>query len=364
MPKQTPTKKSKFIINESRTLQAQGSWRETQHKLDEKSAYALEMALVTGRPLLIRGEPGIGKSQLARYAAEVLDRLFIAEVININTEGQDLLWRYDPVARLNDAQTQSKGDEEDNDLSPNNYLNPSILWWVYNWEKADEQYKKCRHKTYLPHCPDLAKRDNGMVLLLDEIDKADPSLPNSLLEVFGNGGFYVPMLGEYVSNNNNNKIPAPLVIITTNAERELPPAFLRRCLVLDMKLDDKEELHVWWHEQHEKDKEAYSEVTLDDFDTDEALIRWLGQERAEVHYPNTFSDTIKRQVAEYLIEDRHKAEYERVKPGQAEYLDLLAALDEMTPEALKKAGKETEKDAEQQRLLDKIRPYALAKGDY
>ena len=100
------TKLNHFIINEVIPLPQHGSWGESQHLLDKQCAYALEMALATGRPLLVRGEPGVGKSQLARAAAEKLQRLFISEVVNINTEGQDLLWRFDPVARLNDAQAR------------------------------------------------------------------------------------------------------------------------------------------------------------------------------------------------------------------------------------------------------------------
>lgn len=412
MTQNKPTPNSKFTINENRELNVQGSWKATQHKLDEKSAYALEMALVTGRPLLVRGEPGIGKSQLARYAADVLDRLFLSEVVNINTEGQDLLWRYDPVARLNDAQlikfensenkenkenkldntdTENKNKKQESQeqqinefLNPKNYLNPGILWWVYDWTHAESQYNKCRHKTYKPQCHDIDESQEnqknqknqkgkegkeGIVLLIDEIDKADPSLPNSLLEVLGNGGFYVPMLGEHVSNEegkknkadkaDNKEAPPPLIIITTNDERVLPPAFVRRCLVLDMKLDDKEELYTWWHEQHEKDQRKFPEVSLEDFNKDEALAEWLRIERAEVHYPKVFSEAVCRQVAQYLIEDRRAAQYARVKPGQAEYLDLLAALSEMTPAELSQA----DKDKEHLRLLDKIRPYALSKGE-
>lgn len=385
MTDQTPTPGSKFKINQFRTIDAHGSWKATSHKLDEKSAYALEAALVTGRPLLVRGEPGIGKSQLARYAADVLGRLFVSEVVNINTEGQDLLWRYDPVARLNDAQLgrvsgsltaetfpaaiadvepDSEGAKEGIDnakesrhevsLSIGDYLNPGVLWWVYDWASAEMQYRQCKHKMFRPHCDNEAQRKKGMVLLIDEIDKADPSLPNSLLEVFGNGGFYVPMLSQHVGSEQTATVP-PLVIITTNEERELPPAFLRRCLVLDLKLDDKDELHEWW--QSQDDKETYPETAIENFDADKGLAYWLGQERAEVHYPGVFSDAVKQRVAEYLIEDRLAAEHERTKPGQAEYLDLLRALQEMTIDCA-----ESEREAEHLRLLDKLRPFTLAKG--
>ncbi|MCI5136724.1 MAG: hypothetical protein D3920_17030, partial [Candidatus Electrothrix sp. AW2] len=80
------------------------SWEQSYHIFDEESAFAIEMALATGRPLLVRGEPGSGKSQLARAAAQALDRYFLAESITATTEGKDLLWKYDPVARLSEAQ--------------------------------------------------------------------------------------------------------------------------------------------------------------------------------------------------------------------------------------------------------------------
>ncbi|MCI5211893.1 MAG: hypothetical protein D3910_24640, partial [Candidatus Electrothrix sp. ATG2] len=83
------------------------SWDENFHIFDEESAFAVEMALATGRPLLVRGEPGSGKSQLARAAAQELDRFFIAESITAASVGGDLLWKYDPVARLSEAQTRA-----------------------------------------------------------------------------------------------------------------------------------------------------------------------------------------------------------------------------------------------------------------
>ncbi len=143
MPDTSMNKQKKlkaFTINETIPLPQQGSWPVSRHLLDKKSAYALEMALATGRPLLVRGEPGVGKSQLARAAAAKLERLFISHVVNINSEGQDLLWHYDPVARLNDAQAMRNTVEQEMDamkrLHPKHYLNPGVLWWAFNWETA------------------------------------------------------------------------------------------------------------------------------------------------------------------------------------------------------------------------------------
>ena len=300
-----------------------GSWQGGKYLLDKPSAFALEMALATRRPLLVKGEPGMGKSYLARAAAAKLKRKFVAEVININTEGQDLLWRYDPVARLNDAQSGGRG----NALNPAHYLNPGVLWWVFGWNSAAQQYNDCRHKVYRPQISDDGALDKGIVLLIDEIDKAEPSLPNSLLEVLGNGGFEVPLLGETVGGDATQ--PPPLVIITTNDERELPPAFLRRCLVLSLTVE---------------------EARFED---------WL-IERADVHISDAqCSPAIKRYAAQELKKDRDEAEkHGMVKAGLAEYLDLLTALDEMTDTRLQGDAR----TAHQQALLDDIRDFVLRKA--
>ncbi|QSB03107.1 AAA family ATPase [Methylomonas sp. EFPC1] len=307
-----------------------GSWRQGRYFLDKASAYALEMALATRRPLLVKGEPGLGKSYLARAAAAKLKRKFIAEVVNINTEGQDLLWRYDPVARLNDAHAGIKDDDK---LNPKHYLNPGVLWWTFGYESAAKQYNDvCRHKVYRPQISDDGELDNGIVLLIDEIDKAEPSLPNALLEVLGNGGFDVPLLEETIGKKQQtaDKQPTPpLVIITSNDERELPAAFIRRCLVLHLAVDDKN-LETWF------------------------------LERAKVHFnDNQCSDAIKRLALQQLIADRQEAErHGTIKAGLAEYLDLLAALDEMTDSSLQ--GQE--RDAYQQCLLAEIQHFVLRKA--
>jgi len=319
-----------FTINEVIDLPPQGSWKPSHHLLEKESAYALEMALATGRPLLVRGEPGVGKSQLARAAAVKLGRLFITHVVNIASEGLDLLWHFDPVARLNDAQALRHTIENEahaaQRLHPRHYVNPGVLWWAFNWETAHTQYHEhCKHKLYYPKTRDNDNPNEGVVLLLDEIDKADPSLPNTLLEALGNGGFEVPLLNQTVTQHSNR--PQPLVIITTNEERELPPAFLRRCLVLNLSVDDND------------------------------LESWLMQ-RAEVHFPQRFSEAVIRQAAAYLKTDREQAEnLGTVKPGQAEYLDLLQALHELTENEPKK-----EQQARQLQWLNEIKAFALCKA--
>lgn len=309
------------------TLTPTGSWRQTQYLLDRKSAYALQMALATGRPLLVKGEPGLGKSYLALAAASLLKRAFVAEVINSHTEGQDLLWKDDPIQRLNDAQSKLKSGDE---LHPKRYLNPGILWWAFDWASAETQHKQLHHKIYIPDCADETKRNDGLVLLIDEIDKADPSLPNSLLEVLGNGGFDVPLAGTSVGRQG----VAPLVIITTNDERELPPAFVRRCLVLHLKVPEGT-----------------------DKDGNDLLIGWL-KERVRVHVDKEeCTDEVLHEAAVQLKKDRVQAESQgMIKAGLAEYIDLIKALVEMTEPGEGRSAKQLE-------LLQDIAEFSLRKAD-
>ena len=321
-----PTVSLKYFTPKNTPLEACGSWNKSHYLLDEDTAYALEMALLTKRPLLVKGEPGLGKSYLARAAATQLKRAFISEVINLNTEAQDLLWKTDPIARLNDAQLKLKKEQE---LHPKHYINPGILWWAFDWETAFTQYDEiCHHSIYKPQTIDEEQRKNGIVLLIDEIDKADPSLPNSLLEVLGNGGFEVPECEQTIGNKTNKDAPQPLVIITTNDERELPPAFVRRCLVLHLKVDE------------------------------DNIEKWL-MERADVHISNTdCSPTVKLEAAKQLKKDRESAKKQGMtKAGLSEYLDLLTALKEMTQEHSGEA-----KEMAQLKLLKKIKHFALCKA--
>ncbi|WLE97873.1 MAG: AAA family ATPase [Candidatus Electrothrix communis] len=408
------------------------SWDESFHIFDEESAFAIEMALATGRPLLVRGEPGSGKSQLAQAAAQELDRYFIAESITVASEGRDLLWKYDPVARLSEAQsqaaesalryqrriirrdghemqnfaTEATSTQQSNSLSkkkiarhrkkkssrqrnkdiyqlsrstvpqtigrieipeiknkdyglrPGNFISPGVLWWVFDCVSAYRQYKTCRYPFYKPgflyeEAEEFETAKRGFVLLIDEIDKADPSLPNTLLEVLGNGGFHVPMLDESVGMGS--AIKKPLVIITTNEEEELPAAFVRRCLVLNLHFDDKEYLRTWWQQQMEN---ASLPSTAEEFSQEKTLILWLIQ-RAEIHFQGVFSDRVKIKAAQLLLKDRRAAQrFGGAKPGQAEFLDLLKALQGMpTPKC---SGEALEQY--QLALLKKISRYALAKS--
>jgi MoxR-like ATPase len=299
------------------------------HCFEAPSVAAIRAALGARRPLLVRGEPGVGKSQLARAAAWALQRPLVSHVVTGKTEARDLHYRFDAVARLAQAQliaVEAKQQHGDLDLlSEQRYVQPGPLWWVFNWDSAEKQHQATRVKGVRPEDPNPAwswSKDKGsVVMLLDEIDKADPDVPNALLESLGNRQFSVPYFKEPIRCNPSAE--APLLIITTNEERELPPAFVRRCLVLHLALPEKEKLK-------------------------EFLM-----ERGRAHFSGRFTDKVLAEAAEQLIEERgHESGDPLVRPGQAEYLDLLAALVEVA----------APKEADQLAQLELIKGFALAKN--
>lgn len=306
-----------------------GSWPESVHQFEPDAIHALQAAEAAGRPLLVRGEPGMGKSQLARAAAVATGRLFLAVVVNARTECQDLQWRFDAVARLGEAQilAGADGSERLSRLQPARFLGPGPLWWALDFESALAQWKQCHNPAEpIPEQPKDWTPAKGSVVLIDEIDKADSDLPNSLLETLGNGDFSVPYLGGSV--RRESAVPPPLVVITTNEERELPAAFLRRCLVLPLALPED--------------------------------VAGFLCGRGEAHFPEDHRDenqrstkAVREAAAKLLIEDRQSAlDQGWPPPGQAEYLDLLRAVCAMKPED----------EAEQLGLLDTLRRFVLRKA--
>ncbi|MCP4696837.1 MAG: AAA domain-containing protein [Gammaproteobacteria bacterium] len=274
---------------------------ERVHVFDNDSIEAVNTALAAKRPLLVRGEPGIGKSQLARAVAKELKRAFVQQVIDAHCEPRDLLWHLDVVQRLADAQLGSVLDKEagvlENTLQLQNYLHPRALWWAFNWDDAKAQADKL--KLPQPSQEEAHELANGCVLLIDEIDKAEMDVPNGLLEALGEGCFTptgrdgpVTVAGE-----------APLVIITTNEERALPNAFLRRCLVLYLTLP-----------------------------TEGRELADLLAARGQAHFPG-LDKTVLEAAAGQLVKDRLAAGEMQLQPlpGQAEYLDLLRALSARAP---------------------------------
>ena len=283
---------------DSITLPKQGSWPDSFHVFEEVHGYALMAAEAAGRPLLLRGEPGTGKSQLARAAAVATGRLFLSVVVNARTECEDLQWKFDAVGRLGEAQILASVPDADRlaRLRPSRFLSPGPLWWALNWHSAEQQFNDCINPgDPAPDFPEGWEPSRGSVLLIDEIDKADTDLPNSLLETLGNGDFKVPYLGGSV--RRQTEVPAPLVVITTNEERELPAAFIRRCLVFQLTLPEQPD----------------------------QLIKFLSS-RGEAHFGEKCSVQVRERAAKLLVEDRLAVEPGQPRPGQAEYLDLLKAI--------------------------------------
>lgn len=193
---------------------------------DEPTVLAVNVALVTGRPLLVSGPPGSGKSSLAPAVARFMRERgwrYEGTVVSTRTEARDLLWTFDAVQRLSDAQVKKLGDDR-------RYIRPQVLWRAFDPVKASE---------YGP--ADDAELPKGRaVVLLDEIDKADPDVPNDLLVPLGSYTFDVAPMGDTVRLPEGAE--PPLVILTTNDERELSRPFVRRCVVLELEAPGPERL--------------------------------------------------------------------------------------------------------------------------
>lgn len=341
------------FIDIRHALPTVGTWGEAVHVFDERSAQAVRAALASGRPLLVRGEPGTGKSQLARAAAKVLGRKFLSHVINAHTEIQDLWYRFDAVSRLGQAQVLSVvcQCEQETDrqqqvveqLRPDKYLSPGILWWAFDWTDAAEHSGK--HPLFLPDDQDPGDEKQGVVLLLDEIDKADSDLPNSLLETLDNGRFTVPWIRKTVGAEANGQATRPLVVLTSNEDRQLPGAFVRRCLVLELRLPrDREAMTAAlmacaaYHYPEQQETAAARPLRRND--------------RGELAEKSRFADEVLREAAEQLYQDRQTAANMGVTPpGQAEYLDMLRVLDTLVPNDTARQGE----------LLATIKEFALKK---
>jgi MoxR-like ATPase len=166
---------------------------------------AVNAAITLERPLLIKGEPGTGKSVLALEVARALDAPIIEWHIKSTTKAQQGLYEYDAVSRLRDSQL---GDERIKDIR--NYIKRGKLWEAF-------------------------AMDRRPILLIDEIDKADIEFPNDLLQELDRMEFFVYETGETIKARQR-----PIVIITSNNEKELPDAFLRRCFFHFIKFPDAE----------------------------------------------------------------------------------------------------------------------------
>jgi MoxR-like ATPase len=201
-----------------------------QYVFDSAIRLRVNLALATGRPLLVRGPSGCGKSTLARAVADRAGWNCAERAIGSQTQAQDLLYEFDQLKRLQDAQRgHLTGDERP-------YLRPGPLFWAFDAEGAEELLKKTGRVALIP---EGLKRGHPWVILLDEIDKADPDVPNNLLVPLGKLAFAIPEIGIVVEAKTRQ---VPLLVLTTNEERELPPAFLRRCIELVIEEPDKDQL--------------------------------------------------------------------------------------------------------------------------
>ena len=227
---------------------------------------AVNAAITLSRPLLIKGEPGTGKTILAQEVARALDRPLIRWHIKSTTKAQQGLYEYDAVARLRDSQL---GDARVNDIG--NYILRGKLWEAFVAETPS-------------------------VLLIDEIDKADIEFPNDLLLELDRMEFYVYETRETIVAKQR-----PIVIITSNNEKELPDAFLRRC---------------FFHYIRFPDPETMTRIV-------------------EVHFPGLRRDLLREALAVFY--EVREVPGIKKRPSTSELLDWLKLLlaENLSPEALR-----------------------------
>jgi len=227
---------------------------------------AVNAAVTLGRPLLVKGEPGTGKTQLAEEIAGALQRPLYRWHIKSTTKAQQGLYEYDAVSRLRDSQL---GEEKVHDVA--NYIIKGRLWEAF-------------------------ESDVQPVLLVDEIDKADIEFPNDLLHELDRMEFYVYETRQWIKATHR-----PIIVITSNNEKELPDAFLRRCF--------------------------FHYIRFPDADTMRAII--------DVHFPG---------IKQRLVAEALKLFYEirdvpgmKKKPSTSELLDWLKLLmvEDIGPETLR-----------------------------
>jgi len=233
----------------------------------EDLTVAVNAAVLLERPLLIKGEPGTGKTELAKQVASALGLDLIEWNIKSTTKAQQGLYEYDAVSRLRDSQL---GDERVRDVG--NYIRKGKLWTAF-------------------------EADQKVVLLIDEIDKADIEFPNDLLQELDKMAFHVYETGETVAANNR-----PVVIITSNNEKELPDAFLRRCF--------------------------FHYISFPDQDTMRQIVK--------VHFPDIKEQLLTTALTQFY-EIREQQGLKK-KPSTSEVLDWLKLLlaEDLLPEDLKR----------------------------
>lgn len=228
---------------------------------------AVNAAITLERPLLVKGEPGTGKTELALQIAKALDIPLLEWHVKSTTKAQQGLYEYDAVSRLRDSQL---GEKRVHDVS--NYIKKGKLWQAFEAEERS-------------------------ILLIDEIDKADIEFPNDLLQELDKMAFNVYETGETIAAKHR-----PIVIITSNNEKELPDAFLRRCFFHYIRFPDAETL----------------------------------KEIVKTHYPNIKEQLLTTALTQfYEIRDTQGL---KKKPSTSEVLDWLKLLlsEDLTAEDLRR----------------------------
>ncbi|MBC7138968.1 MAG: MoxR family ATPase [Defluviimonas sp.] len=236
----------------------------------EDLAVAVNAAVTLQRPLLVKGEPGTGKTELARQVAASLNLPMVEWHVKSTTRAQQGLYEYDAVSRLRDSQL---GDERVHDVK--NYIRKGKLWQAF-------------------------ESPGRVVLLIDEVDKADIEFPNDLLQELDRMEFHVYETGETVRAQHR-----PVIIITSNNEKELPDAFLRRCF--------------------------FHYIRFPDADTMRAIVR--------VHFPDV-KDAILTEALTRFYTLREQPGLKK-KPSTSEVLDWLKLIlaEDLAPEDLKGDGR-------------------------
>lgn len=197
---------------------------------DAELSAAVNAAIALERPLLVKGEPGTGKTELAKQVAAAMGMPLIEWHIKSTTKARQGLYEYDAVARLRDSQL---GDDKVHDI--NNYIRKGKLWEAFAAEQRS-------------------------VLLIDEIDKADIEFPNDLLQELDKMEFHVYETGETIKAKQR-----PIIIITSNNEKELPDAFLRRCFFHYIRFPDHDTMKAIVEVHHPGVKEALLTTALTQF---------------------------------------------------------------------------------------------------